>query len=44
MYAQMVDTGVRVTPGELDEQERRFQARIDEGIRVEPQDWMTARR
>ncbi len=43
MYAQMVDTGSRVTQGELDEQEQRFQARIDEGIRVEPQDWMPER-
>ena len=43
MYAQMVDTGARVAPGELDEQEKRFQARIDEGIRVEPQDWMPER-
>jgi len=43
MYAQMVDTGARVAPAELDEQERRFQSRIDEGIRVEPQDWMPER-
>ena len=42
MYAQMVDTGVaRVRDtGELDEAERRFQDRIDAGIRIEPEDWM----
>ena len=45
MYAQMVDTGAQVAPtGQaLDEREARFQSRIDDGIRVEPQDWMPER-
>ena len=43
MYAQMVETGaasLRVT-GELSEEERAFQARIDAGVKIEPKDWMT---
>ncbi len=42
MYAQMVDTGVQRlrSDDELDGDERRFQARIDAGIRIEPEDWM----
>ncbi|TDU28990.1 ring-1,2-phenylacetyl-CoA epoxidase subunit PaaA [Panacagrimonas perspica] len=43
MYAQMVDTGTRVAGNELDAAEVRFQKRIDDGIRVEPQDWMPDR-
>lgn len=42
MYAQLVDTGTsRLRTGaELSPEERVFQARIDEGIKVEPKDWM----
>jgi ring-1,2-phenylacetyl-CoA epoxidase subunit PaaA len=42
MYAQMVDTGVVRVRGidELSEAEKAFQQRIDEGVRVEPKDWM----
>ncbi|PWR17542.1 1,2-phenylacetyl-CoA epoxidase subunit A [Zavarzinia aquatilis] len=42
MYAQMVDTGVQrvLDAAELEGDERRFQDRIDAGIRVEPEDWM----
>jgi len=42
MYAQLVDTGVqRVLHGdELSGPEREFQRRIDDGVRIEPQDWM----
>ncbi len=43
MYAQMVDTGAKVSAGELSPEEARFQARIEEGIRIEPQDWMPER-
>ncbi|GAC1629641.1 MAG: 1,2-phenylacetyl-CoA epoxidase subunit A [Nevskia sp.] len=45
MYAQMVDTGASQTPSQppLDAEEARFQARIDAGIRIEPQDWMPER-
>ena len=42
MYAQMVDTG-SPSATSLDEREARFQSRIDDGIRVEPQDWMPGR-
>ncbi len=42
MYAQMVDTG-SPSSSSLDEREARFQQRIDDGIRVEPQDWMPER-
>ncbi|MDB5856108.1 MAG: paaA [Herminiimonas sp.] len=43
MYAQLVETGasqvqVREEMGPL---ERRFQERIDAGIKIEPKDWMT---
>ena len=42
MYAQMVDTGsASATAG--DDREIRFQQRIDDGIRIEPQDWMPER-
>jgi ring-1,2-phenylacetyl-CoA epoxidase subunit PaaA len=42
MYAQLVETGLANvrTAADMSEQERAFQARIDEGIRIEPQDWM----
>ncbi|GGX76489.1 1,2-phenylacetyl-CoA epoxidase subunit A [Massilia dura] len=42
MYAQMVETGLKNvrTAEEMSEQERAFQARIDDGIRIEPKDWM----
>ncbi len=43
MYAQMVDTGAKVAGNELDASEAQFQKRIDDGIRVEPQDWMPDR-
>ena len=43
MYAQMVDTGASRlrAAGELSEQERAFQTRIDAGVKIEPKDWMT---
>jgi ring-1,2-phenylacetyl-CoA epoxidase subunit PaaA len=42
MYAQMVDTGVaKVTDvAEMSPEERAFQARVDDDIRIEPKDWM----
>ena len=40
MYAQLVDTG---TAGAVSDEEAAFQARIDAGIRIEPQDWMPER-
>ncbi|MFV8833996.1 1,2-phenylacetyl-CoA epoxidase subunit PaaA [Aquisalimonas sp.] len=42
MYSQFVDTGSDGQKGGQDasEQERAFQARIDEGISIEPKDWM----
>lgn len=42
MYAQLVDTGTSRlrSAAELSPEEREFQARIDEGIKVEPKDWM----
>lgn len=44
MYAQMVDTGsTRRSMDELDPEERAFQARIDDGIKIEPKDWMPER-
>ncbi|WP_439639196.1 1,2-phenylacetyl-CoA epoxidase subunit PaaA [Nevskia sp.] len=42
MYAQMVDTGSPDAQA-LDAREARFQQRIDDGIRIEPQDWMPER-
>ncbi|MCX7069959.1 MAG: 1,2-phenylacetyl-CoA epoxidase subunit A [Gammaproteobacteria bacterium] len=42
MYAQMVDTGSPDNQA-LDAREARFQQRIDDGIRIEPQDWMPER-
>lgn len=42
MYAQMVETGLKNvrTAEAMSEQERAFQGRIDDGIRIEPKDWM----
>lgn len=42
MYAQLVETGVdRVRDAsELEGLERTFQQRIDDGVRIEPKDWM----
>ncbi|BCQ62274.1 hypothetical protein PBOI14_40240 [Pseudomonas sp. Boi14] len=42
MYAQLVETGVkRVTPlAEMSEQERSFQQRIDDEIKIEAKNWM----
>lgn len=42
MYAQMIKTagtGVKA-PEEMSEEERKFQARIDAGEKIEPKDWM----
>ena len=43
MYAQMVDTGAAHLRAveELSPEEQVFQRRIDEGIKIEPKDWMT---
>ena len=42
MYAQMVDTGLKQVQGrdDLSPEERAFQQRIDDGIRIEAKDWM----
>lgn len=42
MYAQMVETGLKKVQSQEDmsAEEQAFQARIDEGIKVEPKDWM----
>ncbi|MBB3211452.1 ring-1,2-phenylacetyl-CoA epoxidase subunit PaaA [Herbaspirillum sp. Sphag1AN] len=42
MYAQLVDTGLKNVRSaeEMSEEERVFQARIDDGIKIEPKDWM----
>ncbi|MFJ3057134.1 1,2-phenylacetyl-CoA epoxidase subunit PaaA [Herbaspirillum sp. NPDC087042] len=42
MYAQMVETGLSKvrTLDDMSPQERAFQARIDEGVKIEPKDWM----
>jgi ring-1,2-phenylacetyl-CoA epoxidase subunit PaaA len=42
MYAQMVDTGTPSSTA-IDARDARFQQRIDDGIRIEPQDWMPER-
>jgi ring-1,2-phenylacetyl-CoA epoxidase subunit PaaA len=44
MYAQMVDTGLKSLRGleDMDAQERAFQERVDEGIKIEAKDWMPA--
>jgi ring-1,2-phenylacetyl-CoA epoxidase subunit PaaA len=43
MYAQLVETGASQVQDreEMDPLERRFQERIDAGIKIEPKDWMT---
>ena len=42
MYAQMVETGLKKVQTEQDmsAEEQAFQARIDEGIKIEAKDWM----
>ena len=42
MYAQMVDTGLKEVQGrdDLSPEERAFQQRIDDGIKIEAKDWM----
>ena len=42
MYAQLVDTGSKKVQGldEMSHDERRFQQRIDEGVKIEAKDWM----
>ncbi len=42
MYAQMVETGLSKvrTLEDMSPEERAFQARIDEGVKIEPKDWM----
>lgn len=42
MYAQLVETGAKTvrSPAEMPPDERAFQQRIDEGVRIEPKDWM----
>ncbi|SMP79462.1 1,2-phenylacetyl-CoA epoxidase subunit PaaA [Noviherbaspirillum suwonense] len=42
MYAQMVDTGLKQVQGreDLSPEERAFQQRIDEGVKIEAKDWM----
>lgn len=42
MYAQMVETGLSKvrSADDMTAQERAFQARIDEGVKIEPKDWM----
>jgi ring-1,2-phenylacetyl-CoA epoxidase subunit PaaA len=42
MYAQMVKTDAKSvkSAGEMTDQERAFQARIDRGEKIEPKDWM----
>ncbi len=42
MYAQLVETGATRLRAmeEMDPQERAFQARVDDGIKIEAKDWM----
>src|SRR5690606_40579657 len=42
MYAQLVETGVKQVRSidQLTGPEQAFQRRIDDGVRIEPQDWM----
>ena len=42
MYAQMVDTGLKQVQGrdDLSPEERVFQQRIDDGVKIEAKDWM----
>ncbi len=45
MYSQLVDTGTTrvLSDAELSEQERAFQRKVDEDVRIEPKDWMPDR-
>ncbi|MGX9935804.1 1,2-phenylacetyl-CoA epoxidase subunit PaaA [Advenella kashmirensis] len=42
MYAQLVETGVTKVRSleEMPPEERHFQSRIDDGVKIEPKDWM----
>jgi len=42
MYAQLVETGVTKVRSleEMTPEERHFQSRIDDGVKIEPKDWM----
>ena len=42
MYAQMVETGLSTvrTADDMAADERAFQARIDDGVKIEAKDWM----
>jgi ring-1,2-phenylacetyl-CoA epoxidase subunit PaaA len=42
MYAQLVETGLKKVQGleDMTPEEQAFQQRIDEGIKIEPKDWM----
>ena len=42
MYAQMVETGLKNVRSidDMGQEERAFQARIDDGIKIEAKDWM----
>jgi len=42
MYAQQVETGLKKVQGreDMSPEEQAFQARIDEGVKIEPKDWM----
>lgn len=42
MYAQLVDTGSQKVRSleEMNQQEKTFQERVDNGIKIEPKDWM----
>jgi ring-1,2-phenylacetyl-CoA epoxidase subunit PaaA len=42
MYAQLVETGLKQvrTAADMSAEEQAFQARIDEGIKIEAKDWM----
>ena len=42
MYAQLVETGLKNVRSidEMSPQERTFQSRIDDGVKIEPKDWM----
>jgi ring-1,2-phenylacetyl-CoA epoxidase subunit PaaA len=42
MYAQLVETGLKNVRSldEMSAEERAFQARIDDGVKIEPKDWM----
>jgi ring-1,2-phenylacetyl-CoA epoxidase subunit PaaA len=42
MYAQLVETGLKEVQAAADmtAEEREFQARIDDDIKIEPKEWM----